>query len=106
MTQSNIKQDANAFSTASLIFGILTIVSFWTILIPLFTAGFGIGFAFLSRGSKRMNGAAKGGVITSVIGIVLMILEVIVVCLLMFNLVMNLFGNLTGAASGYFPPVL
>lgn len=71
------EQPKNAMSTAAMIMGILTIVTtiMCTVYIPFITCGLAILFAILSKGKQRqMNGSARTGISTGIIGICLNIL--------------------------------
>ncbi len=61
---------SNAFSTAALLFGILSVASLCLLYFSPMFAGLAILFALLSKGYERkMNGYAKAGLITAVFGL-------------------------------------
>ena len=65
------KAAPNALSTASLVFGILALLSSITVVAVPFMASMAIMFAWLSRGNKRMNGRAVAGNVMAIVSIVL-----------------------------------
>ncbi len=87
------KAAPNALSTASLLFGILALLTSITVVAVPFTASLAITFAWLSRGNKRMNGRAVAGNVMAIVSIVLGITVLIA-------LVLALISWLHGAATG------
>lgn len=73
-TPSEPKQSPNNMATASLVMGILALVSCCCYYGGLVFGGLGILFALLSRTEKKMYGRAKAGLVLSVSGLVLMVL--------------------------------
>lgn len=70
----------NAFATASLIAGILSIVSILTAILPFPLGALGILFAILSyRKGQELPSASKTGLITSIIGLSLGVVIMIAV---------------------------
>ena len=72
----------NAMATASMIMGILTIVTtiMCTVYIPFITCGLAILFAILSKGKNRnMSGSAVTGTATGIGGLILNILLIVMV---------------------------
>lgn len=65
------KQPPNAMATASLVMGILALVTFCCCYGGMIFGGLGILFALLSRGAGPLEGQAKTGMILSIIGLVL-----------------------------------
>lgn len=62
----------NTFAILSLIFGILTFLTLFTVIFPFFFGSLSIIFAVLSKGSSlRMNSLAKSAVTLSLSGIIL-----------------------------------
>lgn len=60
----------NSFMIASLIMGILSIITFYSLIGGLIFGGLGILFAILSKGNDRqLSGTAVGGLITSIAGL-------------------------------------
>lgn len=75
-------QEKNTMSTASLVMGILSLVSCCCTWIGIVFGVLGIVFALMSRTDGQMDGQAKAGLILSIIGIVLDILIIILVIFL------------------------
>lgn len=72
----------NAMSTASMVMGLLTVVTtiMCTVYIPFITCGLAILFAILSKGKSRsMSGSAVTGTITGIGGFILNILLIAMV---------------------------
>ncbi len=65
------KQPPNAMATASLVMGILALVTFCCCYGGMIFGGLGILFALLSRGDRPLEGQAKTGMILSIIGLAL-----------------------------------
>ena len=65
-----VSSAANGMATASLIMGILAVVTS-LFLMGIIFGGLGICFALLSRGAGKMHSVAVGGLICSVIGLVI-----------------------------------
>ena len=63
--------ETNGLAVASLIFGVLTILTCWTMVLPVPQALLAFMFALLSRGNRRSCGVAKAGALLAVIGLVL-----------------------------------
>ena len=59
----------NGFSTASLIFGVLSLLTCMLVVLVPFNSGLAITFAFLSRGDGRMSTEAKIGLVLAVLAI-------------------------------------
>ncbi len=67
-----MEQQNNTFTILSMIFGILTFISFPTVIFPYFFGSLAIIFAILSKGSSfKMTSLAKTAVTLSVSGIIL-----------------------------------
>lgn len=64
------KAETNGLAVASLIFGILTLLTCWTVVLPVSQALLAFMFALLSRGNKKKCGVAKAGTLLAVIGLV------------------------------------
>ena len=88
------KAAPNALSTASLVFGILALLTSITVVAVPFNASLAIMFSWLSRGDKKMNGRAVAGNVMALVSIVLG-LAVLVALLLAAVSWMH------GAVSGY-----
>lgn len=58
----------NSMAIASLIFGILTVLSSGSMITSFFAAGTGITLALLSRGQYKMCGMAKIGLFICIVG--------------------------------------
>ncbi|MBQ1424320.1 MAG: hypothetical protein IIY96_07765 [Lachnospiraceae bacterium] len=93
------KAAPNALSTASLVFGILALLTSITVVAVPFMASMAIMFAWLSRGNKRMNGRAVAGNVMAIVSIVLGIVVLVAVLLAAVSW-------LHGAASGAMMPEL
>lgn len=66
------RQRTNTFAVASLVMGILAMVTLCTIYLPIILGSLSIIFAILSKGSnKHMPGISHAGIITAVSGITL-----------------------------------
>lgn len=96
---NNTKAESNSMSLASLVFGILAVLSsFIVVLTPLF-AGLAITFAWLSRGDKHMSNQAIAGNILAVISIVVsfaVLMSIIVICAAAFADPMQWFISMAG----------
>lgn len=68
------KQPPNAMAAASLVMGILALVTCCCCYGGMIFGGLGILFALLSRGDGSLEGQAKAGMILSIIGLILGIL--------------------------------
>ncbi len=67
-----MEQRNNTFTIFSMIFGILTVFSFQTVIFPYFFGSLAIIFAILSKGSSfKMTSLAKTAVTLSVSGIIM-----------------------------------
>lgn len=67
-----MEQQNNTFAILSLIFGILTFLTLFTVIFPFFFGSLSIIFAVLSKGSSlKMNSLAKSAVMLSLSGIIL-----------------------------------
>lgn len=81
----------SGFSIASVVLGILSIITWCTAIFPLPTGGLGILFAALTyRKGKEMPSLSKAGLILSVIG---MIIGIILTAFIVFNFVIPLFTD-------------
>ena len=83
-----VPQDKNTMSTASMIMGILTIVTtiMCTVYIPFITCSLAVLFAILSKGKhKTMNSSARTGTIAGIAGLILNILLIAGVIYLYLN---------------------
>lgn len=83
-----VPQDKNTMSTASMIMGILTIVTtiMCTVYIPFITCALAVLFAILSKGKhKTMNSSARTGTIAGIAGLILNILLIAGVIYLYLN---------------------
>lgn len=71
MNPSEINNNSiNAFSVASMVFGVLSLITFCTGIFSLFTGSMGIIFAILSRREARpMAAMSQWGIILSGVGI-------------------------------------
>lgn len=71
------RQKANGFAVASLVMGILAMITLCTIYLPIVLGSLSIIFAILSKGSqKKMPGMSQAGIIVSASGIVLSIVTI------------------------------
>lgn len=72
MNQNSMKDNSiQAFSIAALAFGVISLITFFTGIVPLFAGGMGLIFAALSRRKgMALTGAGRVGLYLSVIGIV------------------------------------
>lgn len=73
MEQNNISDNSiQAFSVAGMIFGLLSLLTFFTGILPVFTGGMGLLFVALSyRKGKQLPPLSRGGLYMCVIGILL-----------------------------------
>ncbi len=81
-------QDKNGMSTASMIMGLLTVVTtiMCTVYIPFITCGLAVLFGILSKGKKKhMNSSAIAGTAAGVGGLILNLLLIISVVYLYTN---------------------
>ena len=77
---------ANAFATASLVMGILALVTLCTIYLPIVFGSLSIIFAVLSKGNERkICGLSCAGIITSVSGIVFSIITIVTTIALLYS---------------------
>lgn len=82
MEQQN-NSNNQSFAVASLVFGILALAGFCTIILPLVFGGLSILFAILSRRKgQQISGASLTGILTSVSGIAISVM-LIVMCIMM-----------------------
>ena len=88
-----LKAGANGLSIASLLFGILALLTSITVIPVLFFASLAIMFSWLSRGNRRMNGQALAGNILAIISIIISICVVVA-------LIFGVLGWTGGAHSG------
>lgn len=79
-------QKANAFAIASLVLGILALVTLCTIYLPIILGSLSIIFAILSKGNQRsISGFSCAGIITSVSGIVFSIITIVTTIALLYS---------------------
>ena len=78
-------EQKNNMAFASMILGISSIVLSCCCFLGMILGSLGILLGALSRGDGKMNGQAKAGVVTGVIGIILSIGAIIVLVALMAN---------------------
>ena len=67
---------ANGLAIASLVMGILAIVTS-IFMIGIIFAGLGISFALLSRGAGSMHGVAIGGLVCSIVALIISFLVLV-----------------------------
>lgn len=79
------KQPPNNMATASLVLGIIALVTFCCYYTVLPLGGLSILFGLLSRPEGKFTGTAKAGMIMSSIAIVLMVLFWVVLIILVFQ---------------------
>lgn len=80
------RQKTNAMAIASLVMGILAIITLCTVYLPLVFGSLSIIFAILSKGDHRhMSGFSYAGIITSVTGIVLSVVTIIAALFMLFT---------------------
>lgn len=66
-----LAQPRNGFATASLILGVISILTISTVILPLFLGSLGILFAVLSKKCRQnFQGPALTGYVTSLIGLI------------------------------------
>lgn len=87
------KRAANGLAVASLVMGILGIITSFFIVGIIF-AGIGITLALLSRGDSSMHGVAIGGLVCSIIAVLIAIASFAVIIFLYAALGMNVSGGL------------
>lgn len=76
--ESQTNSTEKSFATASLVFGILALVSFCTIVFPIIFGSLSILFAVLShRKGQQLAGMALGGIVTSVSGIAISVMIIV-----------------------------
>lgn len=87
MTQNNyVTNSIQAFSLAALVFGVFSVLSFFTGIIPLFTGCMSLLFVALSyRKGSPLTGAAHAAIYLSLIGMILGIALLVYVLLPMMN---------------------
>ena len=74
------------FATASLVMGILALVTLCTIYLPIVFGSLSIIFAVLSKGNERkISGLSCAGIITSVSGIVFSIITIVTTIALLYS---------------------
>lgn len=95
-SSQEMKQPPNAMATASLVMGILALVTCCCCYGGMIFGGLGILFALLSRGDGPLEGQAKTGMILSVIGLILGVLTLAAI----FG-----FGLLGASVEGVYPEV-
>jgi len=76
MNPSDVNSNSiRSFAMASLVFGVLSLVTFFTVFLPLINGGLGIIFAVLSRREDRVFPSTSWwGIVLSAVGIVMGIL--------------------------------
>lgn len=80
----------SSFATASLLMGILSLVSLCTVIGPLIFGSLGIIFAILSRRpGQKTSGEALAGIVTSIIGCVLSLVFIVLVFVASFSVITN-----------------
>jgi len=84
-----VKAETNGLAIASLIFGILSVLSCWTIILPIPQAALAIGLALLSRGNKKKCTMASTGLILGIVGAVLGVLFASVVVSWIITMLQN-----------------
>ena len=68
-----------ALATAAMIAGIVSVVTIWTLYLPIIVGGLGVIFAFLSLGfEKKFSSSAKTGLFFSISGLLVCIILLIV----------------------------
>lgn len=81
-----IRQKPNAFAVASLVMGILAMVTLCTIYLPIVFGSLSIIFAILSKGSqKHMPGMSHAGIITAVSGIIFSVITIAATLFILFT---------------------
>lgn len=63
------RAETNGMSIAGLVFGILSLLVCWTVVLAPFMAGLAMTFACLSRGDKKMCGLSIATVVMAIISI-------------------------------------
>lgn len=85
-TTNSPRQRGNSFATASLIMGILAVLTLCTIYLPIVFGSLSIIFAVLSKGSQqRMAGASHAGIMLSLMGITLSVVTIVTTVFLLLT---------------------
>lgn len=86
-----IRNPGQTMATVSLILGIVSIFTIFTVYIPLICGSLAIILAILSKGyGKKMLGIAKAGITTGIVGITLIITVIVIVISSLLNLISTL----------------
>ncbi len=87
------KKAANGLAVASLVMGILAIVTSF-FMIGIIFAGTGITLALLSRGDSSMHGVAIGGLVCSVVAVFISVVSLVILIIFYAAVGMNMSGGL------------
>lgn len=86
---TTVKAETNGLAIAALVFGVLSVLTCWTVILPIPQATLAIAFALLSRGNKKECTMAVVGTVLGIIGVVLGIVCASVLIGWVYNLITN-----------------
>lgn len=93
LMDNNIRAEANGLSIAGLVFGILAVLSSFTVVFIPFFASMAITFSLLSRGNKKMNVQAIAGNILAIVSIIIGLLICSIILVLIIGGISELFSS-------------
>lgn len=88
--EKNVKAETNGLAVASMVFGIISILISWTMVLNLPCACLAFCFSLLSRGNKKKSGPAVAGTVMGIVSIIIGL----VVAYSLANLAVKYFGNM------------
>lgn len=91
---SNKKAEVNGLCIAGLIFGIMSVLTCWTVMLIPFNAGMAVTLSCLSRGSSKMNGLSVLSIVLAGISILIGLLVIIFVIVFAVGAVMQMWKEI------------
>jgi len=83
------RAEVNGLAVASLIFGIISILTCWTVILPVPLVLLTFMFALLSRGNKKESGVAVAGMVLGVVGLAFTLVVIVSVLVWLWQLYSN-----------------